>query len=161
MLEITDGIYKVKNFAKHQNIKVKEKIESEDKEHDVKNIEATIKEASKDQICDNEDKEAENKVSENETTDIRNDDKRDLKITSSKIDIDNKMSSEKINNSSKDNIPILLETKKNKKGNSKKRKGELFHITGEEGVEGNVICCFTDGDRPLDEDEQVILTMTF
>jgi len=45
MLEITDGsVYRVKNFAKHQNIKVKEKIKSENKEHDVKNTEAVIKE---------------------------------------------------------------------------------------------------------------------
>ena len=41
MLEITDGsVYRVKNFAKHQNIKVKEKIRSEDKQHNIKNIES-------------------------------------------------------------------------------------------------------------------------
>ena len=43
MIEITeDNIYKVKNFAKHQNIKVKEKIKSKDKEHGIKNKEVQV-----------------------------------------------------------------------------------------------------------------------
>jgi len=43
MIEITeDNIYRVKNFAKHQNIKVKEKGISENKEDDVKSINEDI-----------------------------------------------------------------------------------------------------------------------
>ena len=43
MIELTeDNIYRVKNFAKHQNIKVKEKIKSKDEE--VKNKEIVVKE---------------------------------------------------------------------------------------------------------------------
>lgn len=162
MLELTDGnVYRVKNFAKHQNIKVKEKIKSEDKEHDVKNIEAAIKEASKNEICDNEDKESENKVGENEATDLRNDDKRDLEITRSEIDKANNMSSEIIDNSSWDNTPIPLETRENKKVNRKKKKEELVGITDEEGIEDNMIGWFTDGERPLGEGERVILELFF
>ena len=73
------------------------------------------------------------------------------------------MSSEKINNSSQDNIPILLETKKNKKVNRKKKKDELFDIADEEGIEDNVLGWFTDGDdeRPLGEGERVILELAF
>jgi len=163
MLELTDGnVYRVKNFAKHQNIKVKEKIKCEDKEYDVKNREVVIKEASKNEMCDNEDKESENKVGKNEAGEIENDDKRDLEITISGIDKANNMSSEKINNSSQDNIPILLETKKNKKVNRKKKKDELFDIADEEGIQGNV-GWFTDGDdeRPLGEGERVILELAF
>ena len=164
MLELTDGnVYRVKNFAKHQNIKVKEKIKCEDKEYDVKNREVVIKEASKNEMCDNEDKESENKVGKNEAGEIENDDKRDLEITISGIDKANNMSSEKINNSSQDNIPILLETKKNKKVNRKKKKDELFDIADEEGIEDNVLGWFTDGDdeRPLGEGERVILELAF
>ena len=162
MLELTDGrVYRVKNFAKHQNIKVKEKIKSEDKAHDVKNIEVAIKEASKNEICDNEDKESENKVGENDATDIRNEDKRDLEITSSEIDKANNMSSEAIDNSSQDNIPIPLETKENKKVNKKKKKDELVCINDEEVIEDNVIGWFTDGEIPLGEGERVILELAF
>jgi predicted phage replisome organizer len=159
MLELTDGnVYRVKNFAKHQNIKVKEKIKCEDKEYDVKNREVVIKEASKNEMCDNEDK-----VGKNEAEEIENDDKKDLEITISGIDKANNMSSEKINNSSQDNIPILLETKKNKKVNRKKKKDELFDIADEEGIEDNVLGWFTDGDdeRPLGEGERVILELAF
>jgi len=164
MLEITDGsVYRVKNFAKHQNIKVKEKIKSEYKEHYVKNIEAAIKEVSKDEICDNEDKEAENKLGKNEAIDIRNDDKSDLEITSSEIGKDNNMSSETIDNSFQDNIPIPLESKKNRKSNRKKKKDELFDIADEEGIEDNVLGWFTDGndERPLGEGERVVLELAF
>ena len=51
MVEITEGnVYRVKNFAKHQNIKVKEKIKSKDEE--IKNKEIVVKEALKNEICD-------------------------------------------------------------------------------------------------------------
>jgi predicted phage replisome organizer len=162
MLELTNGsVYRVKNFAKHQNIKVKEKIKSEDKEHDVKNIEAAIKEASKNEVCDNEEKESENKVGENEMGDIKNGDKRGLEIASSEIVKANNMQSESIGNASQDNIPIPLETKENKKVNRKKKKEALFDITDEEVIDDNLIGWFTKGEMPLGEGERVILTMTF
>ena len=162
MLEITDGnVYRVKNFAEHQNIKVKEKIKCEDKEYDVKNIESSIKEVSKDEICDNEDKNAENKVGENVAKGIRNDDKNDLEIISSEIGKSDNMSSETIYNRSQNNIPIPLESKKNRKVNKKKKKDELFNITDERGIEDDVICWVTDGEIPLGEDDRVILEMTF
>ena len=53
MIEVTDeGVYRVKNFAKHQNIKVEEKVKIEDKEVNVKNIEAGIKEIITNQSYD-------------------------------------------------------------------------------------------------------------
>ena len=58
MIELTeDNIYRVKNFAKHQNIKVKEKIKVTDKEEDIKNKEVQVKENFKNEIYNNEDKE--------------------------------------------------------------------------------------------------------
>ena len=169
MLEITDGnIYRVKNFAKHQNIKVKEKIKSEDNEHDVKNIEAVIKETSQNQICHNEEKKSDNKdeecgnnVNKNEVTDVRNHDKRDSEITSSEIGKDNNMSNETINNSYQDNIPIPLESKKNRKVNKKKKKDGEVNITDEGDIEDDDMFCFTEGEISLGKGERVISAWAF
>lgn len=172
MLEITDGsVYRVKNFTKHQNIKVKEKIKSEDMKHDIKNMEAVIKETSLKETCDNEEKksinkdkkEDENKLGKNKTIDIRTDDKNDLEITTSEIGKVNNIILGTIYNGSKDNIPIPLEPKKNRKLNRKKKKEELFNITprDEGDIEDDEIFCFTEGERLLGEGDRVILEMTF
>ena len=87
MIELVDGrIYRVKNFAKHQNIKVEEKVKSQDKEISVKNIEAAKKAVIANEDCDREDKKSENEedinkeskhnVAENEKTSIINDIKK-------------------------------------------------------------------------------------
>lgn len=164
MLELINGkIYRVKNFAKHQNIKVDEKVKSENKENDLKNTEAVIKEASQSEIYNNEvknldteDKESESKVAEKEITPIKNDDKGNQEIIK-----DNNMSSKIIDNSVNDNIPISLEIRKNKKGKGKKKKEELFNITDEEDIEDGEIISLTEGERPLCEGERVIFNMTF
>src|SRR5471030_2551249 len=67
MIELTeDKVYRVKNFPKHQNIKVKEKIKSKDKEVDIKNKEALVKEIFNNEIDTNEDKQSEDKISQDE-----------------------------------------------------------------------------------------------
>ena len=152
MIELTEvNIYRVKNFAKHQNIKVKEKIESKDEE--VKNKETVIKEALKNEMDYNEDKKSENKISQNEAEVVKIDDKDNLEITSSSINKVDNMSEGKTNNKVQDNIPIRLETKKNKRINKKKKNDKLLDINEEEDVEANDIVCFNDYDeeRPLGE----------
>jgi len=164
MLELTEeDVYRVKNFAKHQSIKVKEKIKSKDNGEDVKNKEVVIKEASKNETYDNEDKEFENKISQNEAEVVKIDDRGNLQITSSSINKVDNISNEKTNNNSQDNIPILLKTKKNKKVNKKKKKGELSDINDEEEVEDNNIVCFYDSDegRTLGEGESVVSAWSF
>jgi len=71
------------------------------------------------------------------------------------------MSNKKINNNSQNSIPILLETKKNKQVNEKKKKGINIDITEE--VEDNRIVCFYDSDegRPLEEGERVFREWSF
>ena len=117
----------------------------------------------KNEIYDNEDKESENKISQNEAEVVKIDDRGNLEITSSSINKVDNMSNEKTNNNSQDNIPILLETKKNKKVNKKKKKGKLSDITDEEEVEDNKIVCFYDSDeeRPLGEGESVVSAWSF
>jgi predicted phage replisome organizer len=70
MIEFSeDKIYRVKNFVKHQNIKVKEKNEHKDNKADVKDKETKAKDD-----MHNKDKEYENKTSQNQTEKVRNDD---------------------------------------------------------------------------------------
>ena len=78
MIEVTeDGVYRVKNFVKHQNIKVKEKVKSEDNTIVItKKTEAAIKATSAsenyiDEVI---------KTDSEETTVIKNDDKGEQEI---------------------------------------------------------------------------------
>ena len=119
MIGITgDNIYRVKNFAKHQNIKVKKKIKPNDKEEDIKNEEVPLKENLKNEIYDNKDNESKNKTNQNEVENVRNNDGSNLEITTIDIKrVDNSTNKDKINHNSQDNIPVLLEGKRNKKKN--------------------------------------------
>jgi predicted phage replisome organizer len=161
MIELTeDNIYRVKNFAKHQNIKVKEKIKSNDKEEDINNKEVQVKENLKNEIYDNGDKKSENKISQNEVEDVKNDDRGNLEITNKDVNkVDNNMSNEKFNNNSQDNIPILLETKKNEPVNRKKKKDIPLDNIEETG--NNEMVCFYDEERPLGEGERVTQEWSF
>jgi predicted phage replisome organizer len=101
MLELIDGrIYRVKNFAKHQNIKVKEKINSEDKENkikdikenELKNTKVVTKETSQSEIpsnqvekSDNKDKGSEINIGEKEIATIENDKKGNPEIVNTEI----------------------------------------------------------------------------
>ena len=162
MVEFIEGsIYRVKNFVKHQNIKVKEKIKTQEKEHELKNIEVVVKEASKNDICENKEKELDRKLGENKAVDIRNYDKRDLEIASSGINKDSNMNNEINNDSSQDNATIPFESKKIKKTTRKKKRDEQFDITDESDVEDNVICWVTDGELLVNESDKVIMSMEF
>ena len=150
MMELIEGsIYRVKNFVKHQNIKVKEKVKSEDNTIVItKKTEAAIKATSAsenyiDEVI---------KTDSEETTVIKNDDKGEQEINNNEINKGNKI----VNNSVEDKIPISIETRKNKK----KNEGE-FNITDEEKLEDNEIISFTEGERSLGEGERIILEMTF
>ena len=159
MIEITENnIYRVKNFAKHQNIKVKEKIKSKDKDEDINNKEVQVKENLKNEIYYNKDKEFENKISQNEAENDTNDEIGNLEITHKDINkIYDSLSGEKINNNSQDNISILLEKKKSKKVN------KINCLDFEEEIKDNVVFYFRDGDekRLLSEGENVIEAWSF
>ena len=108
MIELTENnVYIVKNFAKHQNLKVKETVNTGHKEEDTKIKEVKIKENPKDVINNNEDKDSKNiiienieaknrisgnkkltnKISENKVENIRNNEKANLEIESKNINI--------------------------------------------------------------------------
>jgi len=147
---------------------VNEKIKSEDKEYELKNTEAVKKEVSpcenyinEVKKSDNEDKKSENNVDEEETTSTKNDYKEYQEIIYTGINKGNNIRSEIVDDSFKDNIPIPLETRKNKKGKEKKKKGGGFNMTDEEDLEDNEIISFTEEERPLGEGERIVLEMTF
>ena len=194
MIELTENnVYTVKNFAKHQNIKVKEKIKATDKEENIKNNKALVKENSIEEAADNigkvslevavsEDEVTGNKTCKDKKENIKETVIGNLEIIHKNINKndgnmgDNNVSRVKLNDS-QDIIPILLETKKNKKSNKGKKKevnieaideeigddiNNCFH-DGAEDVEDDMICYFHDGDegRPLDKGESVVKAWSF
>jgi len=169
MIEMIDGkIYRVKNFTKHQNIKVREKVKSEDKEGIVKNIEVDEKEIFVNEACDNaekksedNDKESENNVVEKEETNIRNEDKRESKVNSSDINKQDNIIREISCNISQNNIPISLEDKKNKKAATTKKKEEVGNVADKEDDEDDEMFRFSEGEFTLGEGEETIASWTF
>ena len=167
MIEVTgDGVYRVKNFAKHQNIKVEEKVKTEDKEVNVKNIEAGTKEAvtnegDKKSNREEVDKESENNGVENQEGIIINEDKRSLEVNNGEFEKENKLSRENSNNIYQNNITIPFEKKKNKKAGTKKKKEEVIDVTDEEEGKDDEIFCFKEGEYILGEGEQIIASWTF
>jgi predicted phage replisome organizer len=172
MIELIDGrIYRVKNFAKHQNIKVEEKAKSEDKEVKVKNIEAALEAVITNEVCDEEEKksdrkdeekdkdqESQNSTAKNDGVTIINEDKMEVEINNNRINKENNMSSEISNNISQHNITIPFEKKKNKK--SKEKKEEVINVTDEE-VEDGEIFCFREGEYIPGEGEKIIASWKF
>jgi len=136
MIEITeDNIYKVKNFAKHQNIKVKEKIKSKDKEYGIKNKEVQVNENLKNEIHYNEDNVYENKISQNKVENVIKHEVGNLEVThKDMIKIDDNVSNEKIN----------------------------INVTDEEIEENGMICFYnTDEGRSLGKGEHVAQEWSF
>jgi len=149
----------MKNFAKHQNIKVKEKIKSVDNDEGVKNEEAKVKENFKNQINDNEGNKFENKIIQNEEENINKHEIVYLEITNKDINkIDDNMRDEKINDNSQRNIPIFLESKTNKK-----KKSDIILDNSNKETEYNILGWFSDADEeiPLGEGDRVICEWHF
>lgn len=167
MIEVTeDNIYKVKSFAKHQNIKVEQKVNSEDKEISIKNVEVAAKAVITNEDCDREEKKLEDeedksKESKNEKVSIINEDKMELEINNSKTKKENNLRREISDKISQNNIPMLFETKKNKKAVTKKKKEEVISVTDEEEGEDNEMFCFREGEYIPGEGEKIIASWTF
>jgi len=125
MIELTENnVYRVKNFAKHQNLKVKEKVKTVDKEEYTKIKEAKIKENLKDVIYNNEDKapkniiienaesknrisknkQFKNEISENKVENVRANEEGNLEIESKDINIIKDRDTSLIGNKDSDNL---------------------------------------------------------
>lgn len=172
IVELTeDCIYRVKNFAKHQNIKVKEKIMTKDNDKGVqsKSKEVQGEEASKSQSfvkeVENEESAKEQKlfkketitnINENESKNVKEEEIADLEINQKAMsNIDYNIIKENVDNNSKGDIPVFLEVKSNKMRNKNKRKEDEVDFYFEEN-EDNPIDGFHDDERGLGEEEFIL-----
>lgn len=164
MLELTlDNVYKVRNFAKHQNIKVKEKEISKNKESEVKDN-PTLSENLTPEILDTKDNKSENKTSENRSSisedvtglnlDIINESKDTATVTNGK---DNNIKG----NSSLKDTQLLFDTMKSKKKTRKKKDTIIDIIDTDEGFIDEDISNFIDVYIPLDNDDSIVSKWSF
>ncbi|WP_459478295.1 phage replisome organizer N-terminal domain-containing protein [Clostridium saccharoperbutylacetonicum] len=133
MVELTEHkVYSVKNFAKHQNIKVKEKTEADNKEVLVNN-KVQVVDNLQDEIHDSENK------SENQVT------TEEVAITTM--------------NNLNDNIVMSLDREKGKKTRKKKKDNIINNTEEEDGV--GEICTLTSGEFVLGKGDKIISEWTF
>lgn len=164
MLELTlDNVYKVRNFAKHQNIKVKEKEISKNKESEVK-VNPTLSENLTPEILDTKDNKSEDKTSENRSSisedvtglnlDIINESKDTATVTNGK---DNNIKG----NSTLKDTQLLFDTMKSKKKTRKKKDTVIDIIDTDEGFIDEDISNFIDVYIPLDNDDSIVSKWSF
>ena len=144
MVELTeDKIYRVKNFAKHQNIKVKEKENLQNNEGNVKSINVPLNKSSKVEI--NADNITTGSAAENVTV----------------IKADNIPDDDRTRDNLKQNLPIALNFNKCVRKNKKKKDDIIEIIDSDEEKNDDSTNGFSEGDRPLGEGESVISTWSF
>lgn len=158
---IENGIYMVKNFVKHQNIKVKEESKSEHKEN-VQNIkEVKIEEVS----------EKENIVREKSEPEIQmveemkeaEEEKVNLEVAKKDTNIveQAKMNDDSMVNAQEISPPILLhEEKTNKKRDKSKKKEFEINVIESQDEDEEEIISFYEGDFVLREGEKIIREFT-
>ena len=165
MVELTDdNIYRVTNFAKHQNIEVKEKIKTQIKEEPIKNEEVHSVENIKEEVCDDgKYKETNDKVAENDNEEIKKDEIISIENIDSDIGkINDNIDKQKNISSKQVDIPMLLDINKSKRLNKRKNKDKSIDITDKE-IEESPLIYFSDGEdeRPLAEWESVVEQWSF
>lgn len=178
MIELTEyNIYKVKNFAKHQNIKVKEEEKLKDSQEDIKKEEVEVKEEIINKALETEEDIDQNKIKQVENdplTNLISIDNNDNKVeedtksqtiynNQNKNDISDSDNCKKnanygkmeVNSGPEDTIPILLERKKSK--STTKKKNSIIDVVDEDREE-EPLFQIIDGDDeiPLREGERVI-----
>ena len=171
MIELTEeNVYRVKNFAKHQNIKVKEKTKSTNNE-DIEIKIVQVKENLKNEVNEIKNKALENKIKENEkakekeeknSENFKNDKKNNIEIAHKDIEkIDNAVSNDRNNNNSQDKVTILSKTQKRKKSNNNKKKDIQIEITDKDVKENALFYIYDGKERPLEEGESIAQEWSF
>ena len=177
MIEVTkENIYVVKNFAKHQNIKVKENNDVKDKVENTAQIpfkentevkeveeikkEVLIKENLKNRVDNEKTIKPENEVRVKEEESAKNNKLDNLQVANENIKLYSEIRYDEKDKTSKENIPIILEKKKNKRLNNKKKKeNDIDCFDGE--ADENEMICFYDEEVPLKEGEAIIKSWKF
>lgn len=174
MVEVVEeNVYKVKNFAKHQNIKAKVKDIDENKEKMSKKDSKLKSEGTKsveniyDEKHDVEEELGNEIIEEQQRKDNNEGDTENTVETKNNIEIENAgisdnkniISTVKINSGLKDNIPVPLIMNKNKKSKKDVRKNTDIQVTDEEDDDE---FGFYEGDRkPLGKGESVFSEFSF
>lgn len=174
---IENKFYRVINFAKHQNIKVKEKVEIKKEENNIaENGDETVRDSENDEkkevnfeekIPTVEREEADSKINRNATVPI-------LDVINTNLDNKNKCddkrnedkkNDEKNNISQHNNSPVILEMKKNpnlgkknKKISNKRIKDDIIETNNDDD---GLSCWITEEDLKPKEGEKVLLEMSF
>jgi len=160
MIEINeDYIYVVKNFAKHQNIKTKSKIKSEER-NDIKVKKIKMEENQKDKALGINSKKSEDIKIKNEDESVENNDSGNLEIINKDVKkIETDVSKENISENSQNIGDVQLEKKKNKRQNKNKGKG-IRICEADKNVGENDVGWFHEGERPLMEGEHFVKKFT-
>ncbi|MBK1813848.1 phage replisome organizer N-terminal domain-containing protein [Clostridium sp. YIM B02505] len=142
MIEFTEGkIYIVKNFVKHQNIKIRKTETTKAQDTDINNMDTLLDETFEvpTDIDNNKDKES-TKV-ENSVQSVVENEERNLKTTGNEhIEIVQKIADEKCKNISKKDPPIMLTSKKGtRKGRGKKKENLDYYSKGSDIVCEDII----------------------
>lgn len=166
MVELTEHkVYCVKNFAKHQNIKVKEKAKIGNNEVSVNNnLQAA--ENLKNEIKEKDNNKYPNRVNTNKTSIVPVNNEKDNVETEKHNKSNEPKNQVSVNevaittaNNLKDNIVTTLNREKNKK-TRKKKKDSIYNITDEENDDGE-ICTLTSGEFVLGKGEKIISAWTY
>lgn len=168
MVEVTeDNIYKVKNFAKHQNIKVKAKDKGEvtqKEEGNLKSEETKVnvnidhKKVGNKEEADNSSNEKQDNKEENIENNI-NVREGDLEFIHTDVKQEDNIT-DQVNNNLQ-NAPILLEIKKSKKSNKRRKKDIDVKITDEEVNDDSIVTFYEGDEMPLGEGERVVSAWSF
>ena len=160
MVEVSEqNIYKVKNFAKHQNIKSSKKIEEAQEQMRTNRQEVKVIENLEKQISDNKENQTGDTKIENEKYNIKDNDESNLEMVHKNNILNNDNIATETNNS-KDNSPIFLEKEKRKKRGKKKKNNSTIDVTDEEfGEKGTML--WSDGERVLEEGEKLVKKWSF
>ncbi|AVK48287.1 replication protein [Clostridium sp. MF28] len=182
MIEIVDNnIYKVKNFVKHQNIKVKEKNEIVKKENEVKIAEdiyidknESIEVSPKNVIPIKEKEEVDTKENkDNEIAILKVDDQKSNRENESDDNSSNVIEAKKEESDQHNNSPVIFEVKKNsskkkKRVNKKNNESDIEsydeHVSDnitDRGNKDNDIFWFSEGEIILGEGERTIAEWSF
>lgn len=181
MIEIIDDkVYKVKNFVKHQNIKVREKSEVFKEENKIKTLEKIDRNKNESIEADSQ-----NAVPIQEKEEVDSEKSKNNEMTFSKLDnqnLNNENKSDKNidlirvkrdTTSQHNNFPVILEVKNSeskKKGKVGKKKNEgiievydedVCNDISDERNKDNAICWFSEGEITLEEGETVIAEWSF
>lgn len=160
MMEYTkEGVYIVKNFAKHQNIKINEKVKEVAEKVQEKNEVNKEKDIPRESIL--EVQVTESKLSEKEQHNIKSENYTNAKIEASLPDKDevNKTELEEHKGFQQDCAePLSMKKHIGKKAEKKKMKNSV--ISCEEEDDDESICRLTEGEYVLGEGETIVRSFT-